>query len=259
MMKTFFFLLVAGILFNQEEPAEPFIAGQFTSFTTDELGNIYVLNKDEIELYRTTGEFWMRNSIKTVGTIHSMDVFYSLKPMLYSQELQQLAVLDNTLSVQGDLVWLNRIGFPQISLVASSVQNHFWLYDQLDMQLIRVNKQWQRILESGRLDQLLGLSLEPTQIVEHDNWVYLNDPQNGILVFDLFGTYAKTIPITGASGLQLRNKSLFYMKEGKAYEYNTRNFTINEISIPHEDFRSIRVEEARILYLTEKGIHSLAR
>ena len=257
-MKIAISLLLIGICFNQNKVTEPLIAGAFNSFTTDELGNIYVLKNDEIELYRASGEFWARNSIKTIGKIHSMDVFYSLKPMLYSQELQQLVVLDNTLSIQGDFVWLSRRGYPQTSLVASSVQNHFWLYDQLDMQLIRVNKQWQVIVESGRLDQLLGISLEPTQILEHDNWVYVNDPKNGILVFDLFGTYSKTIPITGATAIQLRNKELFYMKEGKAYSYDTMHFTITEINIPAEDLHSIRVEEERILYLTKKGIHELA-
>ena len=54
----------------------------------------------------------MRNSVKTFGRINTLDAFYSLKPMVFSQEQGQLAMLDNTLSLQGSVLNLPRNGLP---------------------------------------------------------------------------------------------------------------------------------------------------
>jgi len=231
------------------------IKGNFDSFTTDELGNIYATSDDEIMLYRPDGQFWMRNSIKTIGDIHSMDVFYSLKPMLFSRELQQVAVLDNTLAIQGDLIWLNRRGYPQVTLVASSVQNKFWLFDQLDMQVIRVNRQWEQISASGRIDQLTGKSIEPLEMVEAENTLYVNDPEVGIIVFDLFGTYVKTIPIKGASAIQVRKRTIHYLKNDRLHVYDKMHFESALSDHVLVNPRRFRVTKNYLMYLNDKGIH----
>src|SRR5690606_15817142 len=109
------------------------IEGRFDTFTTDELGNVYALRGDELELYGPAGESRLRNSVKTFGRIATIDAFYSLKPMVFSPEQGQVAVLDNTLSVQGDVIHLPRQGWPQVVLACMGVQNTFWLFDQREL------------------------------------------------------------------------------------------------------------------------------
>lgn len=244
--------LIATLSFQSSN--DLFIEGKFSRMAIDELGNIYALRGDVMELYRPDGNFWMRNSIKTIGQIHQMDVFYSLKPMLYSRDLQQLVVLDNTLSIQGDLIWLNRRGFPQVNLVSSSVMNHFWLFDQLDMQLMRVDRQWTKVAESGRLDQILGFAIEPIEIIEFDNLVYLVDPENGLLVFDLFGTYVKTIPLTQASNVQVGKRWITYMKGGKAHAFDRLDLESVVLDLPPGIKMFYRAANS-YLYLSDSGIH----
>jgi hypothetical protein len=243
----------------QIQDSPPLIPGDFDSFAADELRNIYVLKGDELKLYRPDGELWIRNSLKTMGAITTMDVFYSLKPMLYSEQMQQVLVLDNTLSVQGDVISLNRRGFAQASLVAVSVQNHFWVFDKLEMELTRVDRQWNRTATSGRLDQLLGITPEPIEIVEFDNWVYVNDPKNGVLVFDLFGTYSKTIPIMNASNIQVRKNTIYYLKDSALWRYDRVHFRMDQVMTTPTGLLDFSIGKERILYLTEQGIHRIAR
>lgn len=205
------------------------ITGAFDQFTTDELGNVYAVRGDVLELYNVKGELMQRNSLKTFGRIGSIDAFYSLKPMVFAQEQGQLAVLDNTLAVQGSVIDLPRNGFAQVTLVCASVQNSFWFFDQKELSLIRVDAQLRPQANTGRLDQLIGHAPMPTQMIERDNWLYVNDPANGILVFDLFGTYAKTIPITGAKSFEVRGEHIHFFKDGSFSIFDMRAFTFTDI------------------------------
>lgn len=224
------------------------------AFTTDELGNAYVVHGDVLELFDTEGVSWLRNSVKTFGRITNLDAFYSLKPMVFSPEQGQIAILDNTLSLQGSVLNLPREGYPQVVLACMGVQNSFWFFDQQEMELIRVDAQLRKLANTGRLDQLLGITPAPVALQEFDNRLYVNDTLNGILVFDLFGTYYKTIPIKGADSFEVRPDVLYYFQDGRLFIYDMRSFAITEHPLP-EDLRGhvleVRVDRGR-LYLRTK-------
>lgn len=232
----------------QEGPVHA-IEGRFDAFTTDELGNVYALRGDELELYDPAGKSWLRNSVKTFGRIATIDAFYSLKPMVFSPEQGQLAVLDNTLSVQGNVINLPRQGWPQVVLACMSVQNGFWLFDQRELALLRVDAQLRPLANTGRLDQLLGHAVEPVAMHEHESRLYVNDPAVGFLVFDLFGTYARTIPIKGATSFEVRGDRLYFFSEGRLQVYDMRSFAIADVPLPADlpgIVRDARVERGRI-------------
>ena len=245
MSQVFFVpLLAAAIPVAGQQPVSTrVIEGRFDAFTTDEMGNVYALRGDVLELYDRQGQSWLQNSVKTFGRITAIDAYYSLKPMVFSPEQGMVAVLDNTLSLQGSLLSLPRSGFPQVVLACMSVQNHFWLFDERDLQLIRVDNQLRPVANTGRLDQLLGFTPRPLGMTEHENWLYVNDPGTGILVFDLFGTYARTIPITGATCFMVRDKLLFFLKDGVMSAYDMRSFDIS--TVPLRDLPEGRILDAR--------------
>ena len=203
------------------------IKGVFDLFTTDELGSVYALQGDEIQLYDAKGKRLIRNSLKTFGSISSIDVFSSLKPMIFSRTQGMLAALDNTLAIQGDPIDLNRSGFPQVTLACMSVQNCYWFFDERLLQLTRVDHQLRSLSATGRLDQLLGFSPRPVSMQEFESWLYVCDPEQGVLVFDIFGGYAKTIPIVGAAGLEVRDGHILYLKDGVLHSYDLKSFDID--------------------------------
>lgn len=255
-------LLTTLAVLAQRPAQQVVIPGQFDLFTTDEMGNVYALRGDELELFDKRGKSWLRNSVKTFGRIHTMDAFYSLKPMVFSPEQGQLAVLDNTLSVQGSVMNLPRQGFAQVVLACMSVQNHFWFFDERELALMRMDSQLRPVSNTGRLDQLLGFTPKPTAMQEHENRLYVNDPEQGILVFDLFGTYMRTIPITGASSFEVRGNNLFHFREGQFLVYDMLSFRITPFPLPEELSKGLldaRVErrQAFLLYRDRIVIHDL--
>lgn len=251
--------LVSLSLFAQEEQLPPVgysIEGRFDAFTTDEMGNVYALQGDELRLFDARGRSWLRNSVKTFGRIGVIDAFYSLKPMLFAPEQGQLALLDNTLSLQGSVINLSRQGYVQVVGACMSVQNCFWFFDQREMALVRVDGQLNKLAHSGRLDQVLGFSVEPAGMMEYDSKLYLNDPVHGILVFDLFGTYVKTIGIKDARSIQVRGQFLYFLDATGAHIYDMLSFAIATVDTgtSADRIRDLRVENGRVFLLLEDRI-----
>ncbi len=230
------------------------IKGSFQRFTTDEIGNVYALQGDELFLFDRTGDRLARNSVKTLGEITTIDAFSSLKPMIFSRGQGMLASLDNTLSVQGDPISLPRNGFPQVTLACASVQNCFWLFDERLMQLTRVDAQLRPLAVSGRLDQVLGFFPHLTYMVEQDSWLYLCDPENGVLVFDLFGGYARTLPVVGTNMIQVRDGAIIHLRDGVFSIYDPKRFTTDlpitwlvERDVPRP--LEVRIEQGKLYAL----------
>ncbi|WKZ66138.1 MAG: hypothetical protein QY325_15405 [Flavobacteriales bacterium] len=249
--------LLPALLPAQDGPEGFVIEGRFDAFTTDELGYVYALAGDELRLFDPKGRSWLRNSVKTLGRIACIDAFYSLKPMVFAPEQGQLAVLDNTLAVQGSVINLPRSGFPQVVLACMSVQNGFWFFDQREMALVRVDAQLRPLANTGRLDQLLGRTLAPTRMLEHESRLYVLDPQAGIHVFDLFGTFMRTIPVMGAESFSVRGFHLHWFADGMLHEYDMRSFAVRDIPVQgglEGPVRDARSERGLLYLLTDAGI-----
>lgn len=250
-----FLLFFCSLVHGQQFKQIAFLKGEVGLFTTNELEQLIITRKDVVELYDADGNFLFQNSGKRFGTISSVDATYSLKPVLFFKEQMEMLLLDNTLSLQGDVVALDLHGFPQASLLCSSVQNHYWLYDLLNLELIRVNEQFNQVNATGRLDQLLNISPNPTFMIEYNNWLYVNDPAHGILVFDIYGTYSKTIPLRGLERLQVRGEHIYYFQDGHFHSYNMRSFEQHVLALPLEECTGVRKEKQRLYVQTKDGLY----
>ena len=131
-------LLSCTPLLAQTDTAHWSVTGAFDLFTTDELGQLYTLHGNDLDLYDQHGKHLAHNSFNSFGPISRIDAFSSLKPMIYSRAQGQLAVLDNTLSMQGGPTNLIARGLPQATLACMGVQGCFWFFDERDLQLIRL-------------------------------------------------------------------------------------------------------------------------
>jgi hypothetical protein len=144
----------------------------------------------------------------------------------------------------------------QAQLIATSlVDNGIWIYDQELFQLIKVNKGFERIYESGNLEQILQKdSLNPSHILEHKDNVYMVCPKQGVLVFDIYGSYIKTVPVLNVDEIQIENKIIYYQKEGNYYGYGLIDFEEVKIQLPFDSFEKIRLEKDRLIVLSKNKI-----
>src|SRR3712207_4895040 len=113
------------------------IPARVNSFTTDNLGNVYLVKGDLLEKYDAQGKLFKTFSNKTLGKITSVDASNPLKLVVFYKEFNQVLFLDNMLSQSSEILQLNQLLPGQITLVSNSHNNGLWLFDSSTGSLIR--------------------------------------------------------------------------------------------------------------------------
>jgi hypothetical protein len=252
------FFSITAASFAQESPfvSEFSIEKPHDFIWTDNLQNLYLISESGIEMYNTKGEMLFKNSQLNLGRITSVDFNFSLKPLLFFAEMNMVVMLDNTLSMQGNPVKLSNHNLNWVTVAAKSIDNHYWFFDMQNFELVRTDMSFKKVRSSGNVSQLLGFDIQPDFLVEHNNWLYVNNPETGILVFDIFGTYYKQIPITGLKNFQVTDRFIIYHIEEKLYQYDLRTFNTIEIPLPEKEANQARIAKSTLFLSDGKTVRA---
>ena len=170
------------------------IAAAAVQMAVDPLGRIYAIDaNNEVLKYDRNGKLLFAYNNNTIGQLKSIDATNPLSLLLFYEELQTGILLDRTMNLQYTYDFLS-YNIPGIQVVAMANDRNIWLYDAYNFQLKLLNQSGEVIESSAPLNQLLPMVPQPNQLIAQGNWVYLNDPEQGIHLFDAFGQYHKTIP-----------------------------------------------------------------
>lgn len=221
--------------------------------STDRLGNLYTVSDQEISKYDANGTFLQKNSIKNLGKLYFMDASNPMKILVFYKDYNKLAFLDNMLASNGITIDLATIGYDQATLACSSHDNGFWIYDLLNFELVRFDPNLSITNKSGNIAQLTGIGINPSLLCENNNKVYLYDQESGILVFDIFGTYLKTIPIKGILDFQVENNQIYFINEKGFGSFNQQLLQEQELLLPEQEVQQIRLQKNRVYMRTKSG------
>lgn len=245
------------------DPALAFVASinaRGKAFTTDNLGNIYLIGGNVLEKYSPEGRPLKTFTQKTAGNITFVDVSDPLKILVFYRDVQQIVILDNFLSIRSTPISLEALGFRNISLVCTSREGGFWMFDTQNKELIRIQNNLTPAVQSGNLIQQTGVPIQPIFMLEYQNSVYLCDTTHGILVFDRYGTYHKTLPCKPVTQFQIQGEKIIYYvpAEKKMKSYNMRTLEMSEMVFAMNMDKKIidaRTEKEKLYLLTEKMIN----
>ena len=227
---------------------------QATFVEIDNIGNVYTVKEGLISKYTIDGKFLMKNSAMAFGQITSMDATNALKMILFFKDLSQVTYLDNQLSARGDRVELDVLGYFQTTAVCRSYSDGFWLYDQTTFELTRFTEQLEVSQQSGNLAQVLDFVPAPNYMREYNNWLYVNDPEQGVLVFDWYGSYTKTIPIKGLKKIVIRADKLFYVSDTSLESYDLKTSQFAQIELPKVDIVDFSLFEDNLVIITKNQL-----
>lgn len=230
------------------------ISPQASFITSDNLGNCYLIRNNIVEKYNPNGLLLKAYSDKSFGNITHMDATDPMKPLLFYREFARIVFLDNTLSLNGTPVNIEERGFQDVQLAAQSRTNGLWLYTGQNAELVRLDEQLEVTHRTGNLRQVLGMNIAPNYLVEYNSRVYLNSPNEGILVFDMYGTYFRTIPAKGLLSFQVQDDAVLYLKDGKLHSYNLKTLDEQQLPLPDSTALSFRAEKERIYLRKEKSV-----
>lgn len=221
------------------------VKDEFSFFTTDNLGNMYTVRKHELKKFKPDGTLWLRFSDISLGDISFVDATNPMKILVFYKDFSRIQFVDNMLAERSPVIQLQQLGFDQTVVSCTSFDNGFWLFDQLNFELVRFNQDLIQTQDIKNLNQILGYEFTPNFLTEHNNWLYMNIPDKGILVFDIFGTYFKTIPLFGLTEFQVYNDLVYFLMNGKPNVYNMKTLQTFSLDLP-DSISKFRIEKEKI-------------
>ncbi len=250
------FLLVCNhSVIGQELTPRAKVATNAELLRVDNFGKLYLVSQNEISLLDANGKFIVRNSNKLYGEISDLDASNGLELLVFFKDLSQVMFLDNQLAEKGKEISLEEIGFDQVTLACTSHGLGVWLFDQTRFELTRVDQNGKFTSKSGNLMQVLGFTPQPNFMREYNNWVYLNDPEIGILVFDNFGAYYKTIPIKGVDYFQIKENRVFHTKEQYYISFDTKELKFDTLFKFEKENKGVFITKNQLNILNDKELN----
>ena len=222
---------------------------------TDVLGNVYLLDGDGIRKYDLRGKKLLEAGTIAFGNRIDIDATDPLKLLAYYKDYNQVVVLDNKLAERGNPILLDEMGIVSGEAICRSYNNAIWLFDQINFEVIRLDEQLSIVNRSGNLQQLIGYVPQPVFMQETARNLYLCDPNTGILVFDLFGNYYKTIPIKGVEKVAFRNNLMFYKLNNQLIAYDLILLAESEVLIDLTDAIDFSIYEDKLIILQSEGVY----
>jgi len=222
--------------------------------TVDNLGNLFLVKDNEIVKYLSGGKYFNRYSNLKLGNIHFVDATNALRVMLFYKDYQQLIFLDNQLTQKRNAVSLEDMGLEQTDLVCASANNGFWLYNKANNELLRFNEALKKIASTGNLKQILQTELNPNYLTEYNNNVYLNCPETGVYIFDIFGTFSKLIPVKNIKELQVAEQIFYFATDSGFCSYNFKLFETSCRKFDNQKLKQARYVKGNIYISSQDSV-----
>ena len=230
------------------------IEAQF--ITSDKLAQLYVVTtKNDLIKFNSKGEELFRYTNNTLGELKHVDVTNPFNILLYYPEFLTVLTLNRTLNQSGEfsLFDLNVVDVPS---VAMSNDNNIWFYDDVSFQIKKVDRKGETLETSENLSNQFSKVLQPNFIIERDNWLYVNDPDLGILVFDTYGQYTKTIDVNGLLDFQVLDEQLIHRKGSDLHVFHLRSLNTKVLELPEniKEEHQISIQREHLFVKKEKEI-----
>lgn len=211
-------------------------------FTTDALGNLYVISeKDEVIKYNPSGEATYRYSHTALSEPSFIDATDPFNILVFYKDYQTVVLLDRTMTTT-NVINLVSFDFFNVNTVGVASDNKIWLYDEVNFQLKRIDKNGKTVQASDDLSLLLNGDIQANFILEREQKVFVNVPKMGILVFDFMGQYVKTMDFKDLPEFQILRKRLFFQTpEFKYCFFDLQSLLINEIRLPKKFIENKKV------------------
>jgi hypothetical protein len=210
------------------------IKGDIIDFTIDNLGNIYLVNRDnQLKKINIKGDsLGVFNDIRQYGKVYSIDATNPLKVLLFYKDYGNIVVLDRYLNVR-NTINLHKANVFQVSAISQSYDNGIWLYDPQEAKLKKLNDEGNIVDQSADFRLFLDAVPFPVQIVDQDRLVYLYDPEKGLYIFDYFGTLKNKVALLGWQDFQVVGGKVFGRKRNTLEQYQPGILSLKEQSLDH--------------------------
>ena len=253
--------MLCNILFGQRDTTFRLIGalpGEIADAAIDNLSNLYILTTtDQLKKYNASGDsLAVYNNVRKFGKVYSIDVSNPLKVLLYYKDFSTIVVLDRLLSARSTIV-LRRKNILDVTAIGQSFDNNIWVFDAFDNKLKKIDDEGNVLLETPDFRQVFNQGLNPQQIIDQNNQLYLYDPVNGLFVFDYYGTFKRKIPLLGWSNVSITDKYVFGISNEFLQSYNVSTLMQSQQKFPGNftPYYRYYISNNKLIALSKDGLH----
>ncbi len=191
------------------------IEGNFTNFSLDNLGNIYLItsNNQIKKINQNFDSIGVFNDVRRYGKISIVDATNPLKILVYYKDFATVLILDRFLNNR-NTIDLRSQNILQVKALCLSYDNNIWLYDELNTTLNKIDDTGKILLTSTDFRMLFDDVPNPTHLIDANGMLYLYSSNFGWISFDYYGALKNKYPIKNWQDVQVINKMLI----GRIYD-----------------------------------------
>ena len=223
---------------------EKSISGSFTNFYTDNLGNIFLIsaNNQVKKINQNFDSVGIFSDVRRYGDVYNLDVNNPLKIVVYYRDFTTILVLDRFLNIR-NTIDLRNAGILQAKAVAQSYDNNYWVFDELNSKIKKIDDNGTVLLESPDFRVLFSYEYNPQHIIDTDGALYLYDTNKGWMIFDYYGAYKKHIDVTGWKDVSVYRTVLKGVDSNIVYTINANTYSQQKISTGLDLSNSLKVQQ----------------
>jgi hypothetical protein len=230
------------------------VAQDIVDFSVDNLGNIYVINRDnQLKKLSPKGDsLAVFNDVRRYGNIGSIDVTNPLKILVYYRDFTTIIELDRFLNLI-NTIDLRTQNILQAKAVGLAYDNNIWVFDELDARLKRIADDGTLVDQSTDFRQLFDTLPDPVSVLDRDGLVYLYDTARGVYIFDHYGTLKTHLDFSGWKDFNVIGKNLLGRNGRKFYRYQQGTLNLQEEAIPVAYLGASRIHiTPTVIYVLKK-------
>ncbi len=224
-------------------------------FSVDNFGYIYTVNNDVLVKYNYDLDTFFSASLKTFFPT-SIEVSKSFRVLLFDKERGFVRFLDNTLTpIEGEIN-LSDLDILQAGLVCESFNgNSFWVMDEANMQLLKINQNLETVLRVENLNFLFENGNLPTFMREYNDVLYVYFPNKGVATFDVFGTMLNFYHLN-VQWLQFIDDYIVTLNQNHLTFYQSPLLDkINQLQLKHNNYKAFQISNGKLYLKNQKGIY----
>ncbi|MBS1746795.1 MAG: hypothetical protein JST21_11555 [Bacteroidetes bacterium] len=242
----------------QDVKEKLFVQGSYTDFYVDNLNNIYLLNAgNQIKKLNDKGDsVTVSNAQKIWGDIGSIDVSNSLKIVVYYKDFSTIIVLDRFLK-NVHTIDLRKCGILQAEAVATSYDNNYWVFDEVENKLKKVDDNGNILLSTPDLRTVFDEPYLPEKIIDYNGNVYLYNKRQGFKIFDYYGALLQSLPLINWNDIEVEKNIVSGFINDTLHVYNNNVFTekVFLFNPPQNDATRLYHQLNNLYVLKNDGLH----
>ena len=251
------FILLNHSIFGQER--EWLLQNEHTIqhvdyWDVDPMGKVIYSKKDVLIKLDSNFQVLFSQSIKGFGTISDIDARHALKTLIFSEDQQSIAFLDNTLTYHQSVKDLSLSNISYATNVSYSAQsNRYWVYDVDNTKLMLFDEMRNQPSVIENLAGILG-SLHVDMVREMENYLLILDKSKGVYLFDYYGSMIDFVETDKALNVALNKGFIYYLTSENLIRFDLRTRDEVLINLPSDDVIDFRILGNYIFLQTADGI-----